>query len=103
MGAVQRFFPLDHPAALGHFPDNPIIPGAVLLSETLRAIETNLDIILSPGRLASVKFLHPTRPGDLVKIAYSVSAPDAVKFTCSVEKITVMTGMVKCDAPSTQA
>jgi 3-hydroxymyristoyl/3-hydroxydecanoyl-(acyl carrier protein) dehydratase len=103
MGVAERVFPLDHPAAQGHFPGNPIIPGAVLLSETLRAIETDLAITLSPGELASATFLHPTRPGDRMKIAFSVSSPQGIKFTCSVEQTTVLTGMIRCGAVFTPA
>jgi len=33
----------DHPASRGHFAGNPIIPGAVLLSETVLAIAPGLD------------------------------------------------------------
>lgn len=101
MAAIERFFAVDHPAAQGHFPGNPIIPGAVLLSETLRAIEASLEISLSPGQLVSAKFLHPTRPGDLVGIEYSDCASGAIKFACSVGQKTVLTGVVKCEAIST--
>jgi 3-hydroxymyristoyl/3-hydroxydecanoyl-(acyl carrier protein) dehydratase len=98
MASIERFFPLDHAAAQGHFPGNPIIPGAVLLSETLRAIETSIDRGLAPGRLASAKFLHPARPGDRVTIEFSESAPGTVRFTCAVGPKTVLTGVVTCAA-----
>ena len=104
MVTVERFFAPDHPAAQGHFPGNPIIPGAVLLSETLRAIEANLDLSLSPGQLGSAKFLHPARPGDRVTIEFSDSARGAIRFACSVGTVTVLTGVVTrlvcADAPS---
>ncbi len=101
MFVAELFFPLDHPAAQGHFPGNPIIPGAVLLSETLRAIEASLNLTLSPGQLRSAKFLYPTRPGDRVAIEFSDSARGAIKFACSVGQMTVLTGVVKCEAIST--
>jgi 3-hydroxymyristoyl/3-hydroxydecanoyl-(acyl carrier protein) dehydratase len=103
MVTVERFFPLDHPAAQGHFPGNPIIPGAVLLSETLRAIEASLDLSLAPGQLASAKFLSPTRPGDRVTIEFSDSARGTIRFACSVGPVTVLTGVVTCEAISTPA
>jgi 3-hydroxyacyl-[acyl-carrier-protein] dehydratase len=96
MVSVERFFPPDHPAAQGHFPGNPIIPGAVLLSETLRAIEATLDYGLSPRQLASAKFLHPARPGDRVTIEYSETGSGTVRFTCAVGPVTVLTGVVTC-------
>ena len=101
MITVERIFPLDHPAAQGHFPGNPIIPGAVLLSEALRAIEASSDVSLSPGRLGSAKFLHPTRPGDRVRIEFSDSVSGRIKFACSVGQTTVLTGVVTCEAIST--
>ena len=101
MASVERLFPVDHPAAPGHFPGNPIVPGALLLSETLRAIEKSLDVTLSPGQLASAKFLHPARPGDRIRIEFSPAAPGTVRFACSVGPLTVLTGVVTCEALST--
>ena len=71
MATAERVFPADHPAALGHFPGNPIIPGAVLLDETLRAIESGLGVSLACLRIRSAKFLAPVRPGDRVVIEFS--------------------------------
>jgi 3-hydroxyacyl-[acyl-carrier-protein] dehydratase len=103
MFTIERLFPLDHPAAQGHFPGNPIIPGAVLLSETLRIIEETLALSLWPGHLESAKFPYPTRPGDLVKIEFPDSALGSIKFTCSVGQITVLIGIVICETISTPA
>jgi 3-hydroxyacyl-[acyl-carrier-protein] dehydratase len=103
LATVECFFALDHPAAQGHFPGNPIIPGAVLLSEALKAIETNLGVILSPCRIKAAKFFYPTRPGDHVRIEFTGLAPDEIKIACSVEGKTVLTGVVKCGALRTTA
>jgi 3-hydroxyacyl-[acyl-carrier-protein] dehydratase len=103
MLTIERFFPVDHPAAQGHFPGNPIIPGAVLLSETLRAIETSGQISLLPGQLMSAKFLYPARPGDRVRIEFSDAASGAIKFACAVGEVTVLTGVVTCGVTSTPA
>ena len=103
MPTVEHFFPLDHAAAQGHFAGNPIIPGALLLSETLRAIETKLVIKLSPGRLASAKFMHPARPGDRIRIEFTDSANGAIKFTCTIGSITVLSGAVTGEALLTPA
>lgn len=97
MATAERRFPLDHPAAQGHFPGNPIIPGAVLLSETLSAIEAGLGVSLSPCRVKSAKFVHPVRPGDRVAIEYSGFVKRGIKFTCAVEGQAVLSGEVACD------
>jgi 3-hydroxymyristoyl/3-hydroxydecanoyl-(acyl carrier protein) dehydratase len=98
---IERVLQLDHPASLGHFPGDPIIPGAVLLSETLQAIEAALGASLVPLQITSAKFLHPTRPGDRVVIEFSRTARGEVRFTCAVEGKPVLTGQMSCHALST--
>jgi 3-hydroxymyristoyl/3-hydroxydecanoyl-(acyl carrier protein) dehydratase len=93
----------DHPASRGHFPGDPIIPGAVLLSETLLAIEAGLGASLAPFHVTSAKFLHPTRPGDRVSIEYSRTPGGEVRFACAVQGRKVLTGQVSCRALSTAA
>jgi 3-hydroxymyristoyl/3-hydroxydecanoyl-(acyl carrier protein) dehydratase len=98
---IERVLQPDHPASQGHFPGNPIIPGAVLLSETLLAIEAGLGVSLVPFQITSAKFLHPTRPGDRVVIEFSRTTQGTVRFTCAVERRPVLTGQIKCRALST--
>lgn len=92
---IERVLQLDHPASRGHFPGDPIIPGAVLLSETLQAIEAALGASLVPFQITSAKFLHPTRPGDRVLIEFSRTARGEVRFTCAVEGRPVLTGQMR--------
>ena len=101
MATTERVFPVDHPAALGHFPGNPIIPGAVLLDETLRTIESGLGVNLSSCRIQSAKFLAPVRPGDRVVIEYSRPGAGAIRFACLRGGQPVLKGEVVCDAVST--
>ena len=98
---IERFFQPDYPASQGHFPGDPIIPGAVLLSETLQAIEAGLGASLVPFQITSAKFLHPTRPGDRVLIEFSRTARGEVSFTCAVGGRPVLTGQLSCHALST--
>jgi 3-hydroxymyristoyl/3-hydroxydecanoyl-(acyl carrier protein) dehydratase len=92
---IERVLQLDHPASRGHFPGDPIIPGAVLLSEILQAIEAALGASLVPFQITSAKFLHPTRPGDRVLIEFSRTARGEVRFTCAVEGKPVLTGQLR--------
>lgn len=96
---IERVFQPDHPASQGHFPGNPIIPGAVLLGATLQVIEADLGISLAPFQIKSAKFLHPTRPGDRVLIRFSRTAQGEIKFTCATAGIPVLTGQVSCHTP----
>jgi 3-hydroxymyristoyl/3-hydroxydecanoyl-(acyl carrier protein) dehydratase len=97
---IERVFQADHPASQGHFPGNPVIPGAVLLNEAIQAIEASLGTSLVPFRITSAKFLRPTRPGDRVLIEYSRNTRGEIGFECAVEGQRVLTGRI-CRAPST--
>ena len=68
-------FDRDHPTAEGHFPDNPIIPGALLLDHVLRAVNSD-----APMALRFVKFLRVVRPGDRIEIRWHLSADRQVVF-----------------------
>lgn len=98
---IVRDLQPDHPASRGHFPGNPIIPGAVLLSETLQAIEASIGSRLAHFRITSAKFLHPTRPGSRLEIEFSRTAPGEIRFTSRVEGRSVMTGRIQCHGTST--
>jgi 3-hydroxyacyl-[acyl-carrier-protein] dehydratase len=97
LAAAERHFSPDHPAAQGHFPGNPIIPGAVLLAEALRAIEAGLGASVSSCRIKSAKFLAPVRPGDRLAIEFSGSTGGGVRFACAVGTRAVLKGELQCD------
>jgi 3-hydroxymyristoyl/3-hydroxydecanoyl-(acyl carrier protein) dehydratase len=95
---TEWFFPPDHPASEGHFPGNPVIPGAVLLRDVLRAIQKDGGLTLPHCRIQSTKFLHPVRPGDRIMIERSRSADGDVRFACRIGARLVLTGQVRCHA-----
>lgn len=98
---TERELQPDHPASRGHFPGNPIIPGAVLLGETLQAIEASVGAPLAPFRITSAKFLHPARPGNRVRIEFSRTAAGEIRFTSRVDGKTVLTGRIQCHGSPT--
>jgi acyl-coenzyme A synthetase/AMP-(fatty) acid ligase len=59
-------FAAGHPAGPGHFPGNPIIPGAVLLDELVPALFPDGW----SGCVESAKFHLPVRPGDAVAVTH---------------------------------
>jgi 3-hydroxymyristoyl/3-hydroxydecanoyl-(acyl carrier protein) dehydratase len=65
-GCTEFEIPADHPAFAGHFPGRPVLPGAVLLSLVLEALERQpaLRSRLGPHpSIDSAKFLAPVGPG----------------------------------------
>lgn len=84
----------DHPTGAGHFPGNPIVPGALLLAEVLRTIAAAEGMNLAACNVKSAKFQHPARPGDSVEIEYSFTASGALDFKCAVAGIRVLSGLI---------
>jgi 3-hydroxyacyl-[acyl-carrier-protein] dehydratase len=101
VAVLEQIFPTDHPAAQGHFPGNPIIPGAVLLSDTLRLIEASLGLGSGPYRIRRAKFPYPARPGDRVSVEFTRSTRNSIRFECAVAGTTVLTGEIECSETST--
>ena len=101
MAAREHCFPADHPAVPGHFPANPVIPGALLLGEVLRCVEAALGAAACPCRIRSAKFLYPVRPGERVLIDCSPGgAGGTVRFRCAVGAREVLWGEVSCGSHS---
>ena len=86
--------PAPHPATEGHFPGRPILPGVVLLDEALRVIEGSTGRDATRWRIASVKFLSPTAPGEPLRLKHERLASGAVRFTISSGERTVATGQL---------
>ena len=101
MAALALQIAKDHPCGAGHFPGNPIIPGALLLQQVLACIADNLTQGGSGQnglgqilwQIKSAKFPQSVRPGDTVKISYTHTSPDVIRFECHVLHRTVLSGI----------
>jgi 3-hydroxymyristoyl/3-hydroxydecanoyl-(acyl carrier protein) dehydratase len=73
--------PLEHPAYAGHFPGNPIVPGALLLQWLVVLVERgypNQRLL----EVASIKFLAEVKPGDHLDVNIrSVGAGDKLEIS----------------------
>lgn len=78
--SVDVHFRTDDPTAAGHFPGNPIIPGALLLDEVLRAIAG--ANAAPPSLIRSAKFLRPVRPGDALVVGWDTTGTGQTRFEC---------------------
>ncbi|MDD2705196.1 MAG: hypothetical protein PHU07_07685 [Acidocella sp.] len=77
--STDLHFAADHPTAAGHFPANPIIPGALLLDEVLAAIADDRALMIR-----AAKFLHPVRPGENLTLSWQFLPTGTVRFECQL-------------------
>jgi predicted hotdog family 3-hydroxylacyl-ACP dehydratase len=93
---VHAEFPLllahDHPALRGHFPGNPIVPGALLLDEVAAAVQRELGMRIREVSLA--KFPAVLRPAVLCTVNVSERGDGTMRLVCSAGAQTVVTAVV---------
>ena len=86
--------PADHPAFAGHFPGIPIVPGVVLLDETLYAIGAATGLSLATCFINSVKFLSPLKPSEPAIIEHEVQENGSIRFEIVSGTRKVVTGSI---------
>ncbi len=70
---MKRIFDLnlivadEHPVFAGHFPGDPVVPGALLLQWIVDAIQEQ-PFGIRIVEVKSMKFLNPVRPGQKLRI-----------------------------------
>ena len=94
MTVTEILIPPDHPAFAGHFPGTPIVPGVVLLDETLHAIATRSGLALEHCTLTAVKFRSVVRPGQRVSLQFEFTAPRSVCFELESDGQPVASGVL---------
>jgi len=96
---VRRLLPAEHPAVAGHFPGNPIIPGAVLLDEVIAAATGQFQLPDSGCAVSSAKFLRPVRPGEELLIRLEPQVHGAIRFECRVGDDIALSGTLRPGTP----
>lgn len=72
----------DHPAFAGHFPGQPLLPGAALIAEVLEVVLADPHLAACIGttpRIGAAKFLAPVRPGARLTVRL-IEAPRQLRF-----------------------
>ena len=87
-------FAPEHPCLVGHFPGHPLVPGALLLDESVALL-----LAERPGaqleQVVTCKFLAPVGPGDTVDVSAQETATGTVTLACAVGGITVMRAAIR--------
>ena len=72
--------PAAHPALPGHFPDQPIVPGVVLLAMVHEQAQARLGFSAGASQWQRVKFLGPVLPEQILVIELDGN-PERFSFT----------------------
>jgi hypothetical protein len=71
---IHVHVPADHPAFAGHFPGQPVLPGAALLALVMQALADQPALQQRLGaapQISSAKFLMPVKPGMDLRLVFS--------------------------------
>ena len=91
---AQGYIRHDHSALAGHFPGNPIVPGVVLLTEILTAVEQSTEWTPHHFHLHFVKFTAPLQPGEPFTMILESSSARQLSFTVMQEHTRIAWGML---------
>ena len=94
---IAHAVPADHPAFAGHFPGQPLLPGALILAEVMEAVQRVPALVARLGAhptLVAAKFLAPVRPGSMLSIELQPEAGAArgVRFDVRCDGVVAVTG-----------
>jgi len=88
MSIKSLCFDESHPALAGHFPGNPIVPGALVLLR-LQALAEEATEGSRLLRVDAAKFLSPVSPDEVLDVHFAVGKKQAA-LELTTLKLTVM-------------
>lgn len=83
----------NHPSLKGHFPNNPIVPGVVILDEVINIVKA-FKPDFTVDAIPMVKFTHPLLPEQQVTVEIIEKNNTTINFNCSFNEIKLATGQL---------
>lgn len=82
-----------HPSLEGHFPNNPVVPGVVILDEVVNIIKS-FKPELTVSTISMVKFLHPLLAEQQVQVELNEKSDTSISFNCLYADTKLVTGQL---------
>lgn len=82
-----------HASLKGHFPNNPVIPGVIILDEIINIIKT-IKPEFTVNSIPMVKFIHPLLPEQKVIVEITEKTETTISFSCSHNNTKLVTGQL---------
>jgi 3-hydroxymyristoyl/3-hydroxydecanoyl-(acyl carrier protein) dehydratase len=95
---VTLEIPADHAAFAGHFPGHPLVPGVVLLDETLYSVASTFGVAPGQCTIFAAKFLSAAHPGEPLQLALETENNARLRFTIRAPDRVVATGILTLPA-----
>lgn len=82
-----------HASLKGHFPNNPVIPGVIILDEIINIIKT-IKPEFTVNSIPMVKFIHPILPEQKIIVEIIEKAETTISFNCLHNNTKLVTGQL---------
>jgi 3-hydroxymyristoyl/3-hydroxydecanoyl-(acyl carrier protein) dehydratase len=83
-----------HPSISGHFPGNPIVPGAVIIENVIKVFSRSNDS-REITSLSTVKFIKPIEVNQKVDVNFLSISTELISFECVSNNVVLVLGRFK--------
>ena len=83
-----------HPSISGHFPGNPIVPGAVIIENVIKVFSRSNDS-REITSLSTVKFIKPIEVNQKVDVNFLSISTELISFECISNNVVSVLGRFK--------
>jgi 3-hydroxyacyl-[acyl-carrier-protein] dehydratase len=93
---INLDIPHDHASFPGHFPENPILPGVLLLERVMSYVQSQIPSPLQKYTLYNVKFLAAVSPGDKLSVKLADGNSNEKHFSIHILQSEKNDGILAC-------